>query len=226
MGKMSGVDKRRETMNKKAGHSEGGSRSLISCIVIMLAVLLTGHEVNAQVTSQPFSADMVKTKGNKTTSAKVNMIETAIRTEGTERGKKYITIMRYDRKVLWSIMPEQKMYVEMPMPAGAELATAMKDMMKDVQVKHEPLSSEQVANYHCDKSRMTVTWRGITTSTVEWAAQELGGFVVKKLDEKTGEMTEYQNIKLGPQDPSLFELPVGYQKLNMGGLAALQKPEN
>jgi hypothetical protein len=98
-----------------------------------------------------------------------------------------------------------------------ELAAGMKDMMKDVQVKHEPLGSEQVSEYHCDKSRTTVTWQGITSSTVEWAAKELGGFVVKKLDEKTGETTEYQNIKIGPQDPSLFELPAGYQKLSMGG---------
>jgi hypothetical protein len=43
----------------------------------------------------------------------------------------------------------------------------------------------------------------------------LGGFVVKKLDEKSREITEYKNIQLGPQDPSLFELPAGYKKMSM-----------
>jgi len=139
-----------------------------------------------------------------------------------EHGQKYISIMRYDRKVLWSLLPEQKMYFEMPIPAGAELAAGMKDMMKDVQVKRESLGSEQVGGYLCDKTRMTVTWQGITSTTIEWAAKELGGFVVKRQDEKLGEITEYKNIQIGPQDPSLFELPPGYTKMNMGGMA--QRP--
>ena len=202
-------------MNGKMRHSRADSGRMVWHIAILCAVSLSGHGVRAQVTSQPFSADMVKTTSKKMTTAKVNMIESAIRTEGVEHGKKYITIMRYDRKVLWSLMPEQEMYVEMRMPAGAELATAMKDMMKDVQVKREPLGSEQVGDYHCDKSRTAVTWQGITSSTIDWAAKELGGFVVKKLDEKTGETTEYHNIKIGPQDPSLFELPAGYQRLKI-----------
>jgi hypothetical protein len=50
--------------------------------------------------------------------------------------------------------------------------------------------------------------------------------VVRRQDEKGVWSTEYQNIKLGPQDAALFELPAGYQKLNMGGLSGLQKPQN
>lgn len=208
-------------MSGKTVRSRFSSLRLAARVAVIGAVLFSGHGASAQVTTKPFSADMTKTKGNKTTTAKVNMIETAIRTEGVERGRKYISIMRYDRKVLWSLMPDQKMYIEMGIPIGPEFAASMKDMMKDVQVKHEPLGSEQVAGYNCDKSRTTVTWQGITATTIEWAAKELGGFVVKKLDEKTGEITEYQNIKLGPQDPSLFELPAGYQKMSVGGI---QKP--
>jgi len=189
---------------------------------VLCAVLFTSRLASAQVTVKPFSADMVKTSHNKTTTAKVNMIETAMRSEGVEHGQKYISIMRYDRKVLWSLLPQQKMYFEMPIPAGAELAAGMKDMMKDVQVKRESLGSEQVGGYLCDKTRMTVTWQGITSTTIEWAAKELGGFVVKRQDEKLGEITEYKNIQIGPQDPSLFELPPGYTKMNMGGMA--QRP--
>jgi len=108
-----------------------------------------------------------------------------------------------------------ELYNEMPIPAGAQVAAGMKEMMKGVQVKQESLGSEQVGGYHCDKTRMTVTWQGVTGTTIEWTAKELNGFVVKKQDETTGELTEYKNIRLGPQDPSLFELPAGYKKMSM-----------
>jgi hypothetical protein len=113
---MLGVDKRRQAMNRKLWQSGTDSRRLIWRIAILCVVWLSVREASAQVTPQPFSADMVKTSSKKVTTAKVSMIQTAIRTEGVERGRKYITIMRYDRKVLWSLMPEQKMYVEMGMP--------------------------------------------------------------------------------------------------------------
>ena len=134
-----------------------------------------------------------------------------------KNGKKFIAINRYDRQVLCSLMPDEKMYVEMPIPGGTEGATDMNGMMKDVQVKHESLGAEQVGAYRCDKSRMTVTWQGITSTHTEWAAKELGGFVVKRQDETSGELTEYKDIRLGPQDPSLFDLPAGYKKMSLSG---------
>jgi len=60
--------------------------------------------------------------------------------------------------------------------------------------------------------------QGKTYNSLEWAAKELNGFVVKTADEKGSWSNEYQNIKLGPQDPSLFELPPDYKKLSLGGM--------
>lgn len=202
-------------MNGKTKQSRFGSLGLAWRVVAMGAVLFSDRGVSAQLFSKPFSADQVVTKDGKTTTAKVYATPTSMRTEGVQDGKKYITILLYDRKVLWSLMPDEKMYFEMPIPAGAQVAAGMKEMMKGVQVKQESLGSEQVGGYHCDKTRMTVTWQGVTGTTIEWAAKELGGFVVKKQDETTGELTEYKNIRLGPQDPSLFELPAGYKKMSM-----------
>jgi hypothetical protein len=202
-------------MNAITKQSTFRSLRLTWRVAIIGAVLFAGRGVSAQLFSKPFSADQVVTKDGKTTTAKVYATLTAMRTEGVQDGKKYITILLYDRKVLWSLMPDEKMYFEMPIPAGAQVAAGMKEMMKGVQVKQESLGSEQVGGYHCDKTRSTVTWQGVTDTTIEWAAKELNGFVVKKQDETTGELTEYKNIRLGPQDPSLFELPAGYKKMSM-----------
>jgi hypothetical protein len=202
-------------MNGKTGHSGFGSLRLGWRVAVFCVLLFSTRGASAQLFSMPFSADQVVTKDGKTTTAKVYATPTAMRTEGVQDGKKYITILLYDRKVLWSLMPDEKMYFEMPIPAGAQVAAGMKEMMKGVQVKQESLGSEQVGGYHCDKTRMTVTWQGVTGTTIEWAAKELNGFVVKKQDKTTGELTEYKNIRLGPQDASLFELPAGYKKMSM-----------
>jgi hypothetical protein len=202
-------------MNATTKQSAVGSLRLAWRVAILCAALFTGRGVSAQLFSKPFSADQMVTKDRKTATSKVYATPTALRTEGVQDGKKYITILLYDRKVMWSLMPDEKMYFEMPIPAGAGVAAGMKEMMKGVQVKSEPLGSEQVGGYLCEKTRVTVTWQGVTDTTIEWAAKDLGGFIVKKQDETTGELTEYKNIRLGPQDPSLFELPAGYKKMSM-----------
>ncbi len=92
----------------------------------------------------------------------------------------------------------------------------------EVKVERESLGSEKVGPYNCDKFQVRLTlrqpaggflprYKRNAYTRIEWAAKELGGFVVKGQDEG-GETDEYQNIQLGPQDPSLFEIPKGYRK--------------
>jgi hypothetical protein len=198
-------------MDGKTGHSRLGSLGLAWRVAVLCAVLFSSRGASAQAIFKPFSADQIHTTRKKTTTGKVYALENAMRLESEEKGKRSISIIRFDRKVMWILMPDQKMYLEMPWGDPAEWAAAL----KGVQVKRESLGSEQVGAYHCDKSRVTTTYQGITSTYFEWAARELNGFVVKRQEEKGLWSTEYQNIKLGPQDPSLFELPAGYNKLKM-----------
>ena len=200
-------------------------RRWLRSFALSCAVLFSACGLHAQFSAKPFAAEMIKTVRNKTTTAKVNVTATAMRSEGVQDGHKYISIVRYDRKIMWSLMPDTGMYFEMPIPAGAEMAEGMKEMMKGVQTKRESLASESMSGLLCEKSRMTVTWQGITSTTVEWAAKDLGGFVIKRQDETTGEITEYKNIQPGPQDPSLFELPSGYKKMDMGAMTGRQNAD-
>ena len=190
----------------------------VSWLALGCALLWSGESTKAQSLFKPFSADQVHTVNKKTTTGKVQAIENAVRIESENKGKKSITITRFDRNVTWSVMPDQKMYMEIPFPGIGEMASTM----KGATVKRDSLGSEQVGAYHCDKSRVETTYEGKVYVSIEWAAKELDGFVVKKSDEKGSWSTEYQNVQLGPQDPSLFEIPAGYQKLSLGGL--FQRP--
>ena len=121
--------------------------------------------------------------------------------------------MRFDRKVMWNLMPAQKMYLEMP---GASLSdwTSWADTQG---VQRESLGMEQVGEYHCEKFRVHMEVLGKAATALDWDAKELEGLAVKSQDEKGTWSTEYKNVKLGPQDPSLFEIPAGYQKMSLGG---------
>jgi len=79
-------------------------------------------------------------------------------------------------------------------------------------------AAEQVGAYHCDKYRVQATLEGKVYTSLEWDAKELDGFPVKQAYEKGGWSQECQNVKLGPQDASLFEVPADYKKIDLGGL--------
>ena len=203
-------------MNKGRRRFSSGRLHLVCGAAAFCALLLACTGASAQALFRPFSADQIHTVGKKTTTGKVYAIEKALRTEAEQNGKKSISIMRFDRKVMWILMPDQKMYLEMGnFGAGvAEFASTMQGSKVD----RTALGSEQVGAYHCDKSRVQVTYEGKQYTSIEWAAKELNGFVVKRQSEKGDWSTEYQNVQLGPQNPSLFEIPAGYQKLNLGGM--------
>lgn len=57
---------------------------------------------------------------------------------------------------------------------------------------------------------------GHEDTSIQWAAKELNGLVVKRQPENGEWTSEFRNVRLGPQDPSRFEIPAGYQKLKMG----------
>lgn len=206
-------------MNNQAMRSEKSPFRVICRLAIGCALLVSGHSTGAQALLKPFSADQIHMAGKRTTTGKILATENAVRVESEAKGKKSINITRFDRNVIWVLMPEQKMYMEMPFQRIGEMAAAM----KGATVKRDALGPEQVGAYHCDKSLVETTYEGRVYVTIEWAAKELDGFVVKRADEKESWSTEYQNVQLGPQDPALFDIPAGYQKLSMGGLAGLAK---
>ena len=144
-------------MNANRKHSKDCMLGLGWRLLLIGTVLLSGRGGSAQLLTKPFSADQVKTTQGKTETAKVYATQSAMRAEGVQDGRNYISIMRFDRKVLWSLMPDDKIYFEMPIPAGAQAAVGMKELMKGVEVKRESLGSEKVGGFTCDKTRMTVT---------------------------------------------------------------------
>jgi len=97
---------------------------LLVCGAVALGVLTTSlysQSLEKQVSKlRPFSADQIRTMNNKTTTGKIYFTPNAARIESVDaKGNPVIQIMRFDQKVMWNVVPAQKMYVEMP---GASLS--------------------------------------------------------------------------------------------------------
>ena len=126
-----------------------------------------------------------------------------------------VTIMRKDKNVIWQLMPE-KMYMEMPMQKGA----ANDPSLMDIQEK-KAMGSEIVNGIKTTKYKVIATTKD---------GKKFGGHfyisaedITVKMDmllidgkEKTRIVTELKKLNIGKQNPSLFELPPGYQKFSMG----------
>jgi hypothetical protein len=201
-------------VNQKIKRAVWGKLLLVCQLAVSCALLVGSRDAGAQTSFPSFSADEIRTMRKEVTSGKIYASADAVRTEGERKGKKTISIVRLDKKAIWNLMPNQKMYMELPFMGSADVAS----MAKDATIEKEPLGSEQVGAYHCDKYRVKATFEGKVYTSIEWEAKELNGFAVKKGDEKGAWTIEYQNVHLGPQDPSLFEVPADYKKVDLGGM--------
>ncbi len=166
-----------------------------------------------QIYGQGFSADQVMRQGSQQHRMRMYMRENASRMEMSQQGQQIITIVRFDRGVAWTLMPDQQMYMETSLDPSAQrnVAAAMRD--SGAQSETEMLGIEQVGGYQCQKYRYRTTSQGQTYTGTVWTALSLNGFPIKIVDDKSGAVIEYENIRLGPPDASLFEVPPGYRKV-------------
>lgn len=139
----------------------------------------------------------------------------------TGSGDGVVQIFRHDTKLMWQLMPSEHMYMEHSMEKAAA-----KNKGKDVSqwdfeetvMGEEVLEGVKVTKY---KTIATSTdgkkYGGFSWRTKEGIAvkQDL---IYKEGNEKHRMTTELKNLKIGKQDPKLFEVPEGFTKFDMAGM--------
>jgi hypothetical protein len=125
-----------------------------------------------------------------------------------------VMIFRKDKKVAWTLFPEEKFYFENKLDE-AKLQKAFGEIQDDV--KKEELGIETVSGLKCRKMRVETTssfmGRQIKTTSTVWVSDRLD-FPVKIQSEEGG-VVEMRDIKSGRQPSDLFEIPAGYTKRKM-----------
>jgi hypothetical protein len=185
----------------------------IVSIVVLFALLLCCSRASAQSALRPLSADETRTVNKKTTTRKIYVTDHAVRieTNGDENGQGSVAIVRLDLNQIDILSPARNTNIETPYAGEAGAANAeFASYLDGAEVQRESLGSDQVGPYRCEKSRVKVTYKGRVYVSMEWAAAEMNGFVVKRQGVDGAWSTELSNVQFGPQEPSLFEVPSGF----------------
>jgi hypothetical protein len=146
---------------------------------------------------------------------------TALRHESAEEGRSHTVIARLDRKLAWLLIPEQKLAIEL----GLDNFGLPAELLTGQGVKQTPVAQETVAGRRTTKVRVeragSQNGNGRFDGHV-WTTAE--GIIMKVVGAgenqgRTGSVDmSFSDVKIGRQDPGLFELPTGYRRLALVGV--------
>ena len=203
-----------------------GKGIVILCLW-MAAIWISSGSALAAGFVQPtveYSADRVMGTDEKGMSGKVYSAPGKERME-MEKGEA-VTIMRMDKKVMWMLMPAQKQYMEHSFSESQGKST--KGDYRECDVKQTEAGSETVNGFPTRKMTMEIScpnkekhngtiWLTKENIPMKMEASKAGA------SKKDVVRIELKNLKIGKQDPALFEIPAGYAKMEMPTMEGIQK---
>lgn len=187
----------------------------IVCRVCGLVALLATFgflTIVPYVHAQEFSADVIIINQAQRLDGKVFIKHGNIRQEINTPVGKSVHIVKIDEKVMWMLMPREKMYVEMPLDLRSAMAKEVPGEME-----RELVGSGTVSGHPTEKYKITYTHDGRTYSCYQWLATDIN-FPIRTAAVDGSWSQEYRNIKMEKQPDSLFELPGDYKKFAMPGM--------
>jgi len=206
-------------------------KRLMSAGLFALVSILPAFSAPAEETTDPlanaptqYSADLVVTRkvGPPTPmTMKVYVDGNKRRTETGTAGN--IIILRGDLSKRYVLTPNSKTYVEAPL--DPRMLESPKDWAKRMGLVQEKVGTEDVNGETCDKYSYASDPKKMSMGQVKPmpATRAMTGFIwvgqtthmlVKSENPVTS--AEWKNIKIGPPDASLFELPADYKEAEAG----------
>lgn len=162
-----------------------------------------------------YSADqIITTRDGMTVNSKLYCDNGRVRTEMNTSGMNIVAIILPDQQKVYTIMEAQKMVMVMPYDPAK-----YKKMMigtPGFDGKFEAAGSETVEGVACNKYKVTTDgkvydmWINPATRQPVKLAAEDGAFTLV-----------WKNYVAGPQDPALFQVPAGYQTMNMPAMPGM-----
>jgi outer membrane lipoprotein-sorting protein len=206
-------------------------KKILNLIVIAAAMSLCVNAWAAEKMKEPtveYSADMTMASDQGSMNSKIySALGGKQRWEMASQGQNVIMITRQDKKVAWTLMPQQNTYMEMSL-TDASKKTGNNVNECDMDISSE--GSETVNGVRATKSKVSMSCPDNSKyDGTMWVTKE--GIMVK-MDAVAGQGSDkghikidLTNLKIGSQDASLFEIPAGYQKFSMGDISSMFKSQ-
>lgn len=183
--------------------------------LFVIASLISAFILAGVVSAAEFQADMLMDGLGQKVTGKVYVKGELMRQEMNTPMGNSISISDGENSIMYVIMPDQKMYMEMPLEQQLILkeSISIEEALKD-EAELKKLGSENIEGYKCEKYEIRYKDPDMGVSTA-WISQKLNYplKVISKTSEGTLTML-YTNIREGSVDQSLFRVPSGYKKLS------------
>jgi len=158
--------------------------------------------------SQEFSADCIASSGGARTEGKISVTKEKVRIDMGEA----VTITRLDKDLVWMLMPQQKMYMQMPLKSnsvvvGKEAAPG--------EIERELVGREPIDGRITEKYRVVYDVGGTRQTVYTWISKDVG-LPLKTASGDGSWAMEFKKIKLGKQAETLFEVPQEYKMFSIG----------
>ena len=142
------------------------------------------------------------------------------RRELTIEGDVEILIIRLDRNIVWSVSPEEKMYLESPLDEALGRTPDADGKLREPAINLKTIGSEAVDGIPATKQR--ITGKDVDGSPIAGTVRVSGQGIVLRVDsdvvDEDGKhhtvRMELHNVQVGPQDPALFEIPADYKRVS------------
>jgi hypothetical protein len=189
-------------------------------VMMLLAIMAVGCSKKADVTGNTaagvknFNATVSMMTPAGSMDGKIYVSGDKIRTEMPQA----ITISRLDKGIVWILMPDQKVYVEQQL--GPDHVVSFSEKIPG-EVKREKMAEESVGSRKAQKYLVTYKIGEEDSSVYQWVDED-SGMPIKMAGVDGGWSYEFQNIEPGMQVAELFEIPSGYNKMEMPAMPQAQ----
>lgn len=172
-----------------------------------------------------YSADQTLETAEATMTGKVYVTPTKERREMNVSGQTMSMIIRRDKKLGWTLMPSEKMYMEMSFD---QVLSQQPENPDNYKIETTAMGSETINGVATEKTKVVMTNKqdGSKMSGFWWITKDS---IVMKMDVKAEQRGEsgrvkltLSNLKIGKQNASLFEIPAGYSKMTMPSMQNIQ----
>lgn len=187
-------------------------------VIALAAGLFVAGLVSAQEPSNAeYSAYSVSEFSKGSTMGRVYHKPTMERRETTSGGMNMITILRFDEKVIWMVMPDEQMYMQVAMGRPRDDDLTSYSMERTV-VGPEVLNGVNTTKYKIIMTRADGSkFGGFTWVTSQGISVKLDAIGLADGSKERIKM-ELSELEVGPQPASLFEIPPGFQLMDMPGM--------
>jgi len=188
---------------------------IATCIIVLLYALAQAAEFPYPKVgySADVRMDMGKDPDGKPLilTGKVYFSNDKERRELVTSGTNTVMIWRRDKGVTWQLIPNGRMYME---SRGGPDAHNPERKMRDGNVKLNKLGSERVNGMATTKYKIEAVQKdGSRFDGHHWVTKENIPVRMEGTSANQRFQIDYTNIQIGRQDPGLFEIPAGYERM-------------